>query len=128
MENFLDLVAILSLYYFESQFDIGICNISLMKQKKYFLTYNSSKDYSFSNKHLIKLIEHSNMFDGVFNFSQKDLSSQFVDKYKDILKPMQIWLPKSWFKVDHYNKPWVWEKGVISALNKLIEKRKGTIH
>ena len=49
-------------------------------------------------------------------------------KYKDILKPMQIWLPKSWFKVDLHNQFWIWEKGVINALNKLIEKRIGTIH
>ena len=49
-------------------------------------------------------------------------------RYGDILKPMQIWLPKSWFKVDLHNQFWIWEKGVINALNKLIEKRIGTIH
>jgi hypothetical protein len=49
-------------------------------------------------------------------------------RYEAILKPMQIWLPKSWFKVDLHNQFWIWEKGVINALNKLIEKRIGTIH
>ena len=45
-------------------------------------------------------------------------------KYGAILKPIQVWLPKSWFKVDYYNKPWVWEKGVIGVLNELIKKRR----
>ena len=51
-------------------------------QKKYFITYNSSKDFNLSNRHLLNLVERSNIFDGVFNYSQKDLSSEFVTNIK----------------------------------------------
>ena len=40
-----------------------------MRQKKYFVTYNSNKNYDLSNRHLIDLIKHSNLFDGVFNLN-----------------------------------------------------------
>ena len=75
-----------------------------MKQKKYFLTYNSSKDFYFSNKHLICLIEQSNIFDGVYNFSKKDLSSEFVYKYKDILN-----MPRG-------GGYWLWKVDIIGQL------------
>ena len=75
-----------------------------MKQKKYFLTYNSSKDFNFSNRHLINLIEHSNIFDGVFNYSRKDLSSEFVTKYKDILN-----MPRG-------GGYWLWKVDIIGQL------------
>ena len=75
-----------------------------MKQKKYFLTYNSSKDFYFSNKHLIHLIEQSNIFDGVYNFSKKDLSSEFVYKHKDILN-----MPRG-------GGYWLWKVDIIDQL------------
>ena len=79
-----------------------------MKQKIYFLTYNSSKDFNFSNRHLINLIEHSNIFDGVFDYSRKDLSSEFVTKYKDILN-----MPRG-------GGYWLWKVDIIrQTLNKI---------
>jgi len=79
-----------------------------MKQKKYFLTYNSSKDFNFSNKHLINLIEHSKIFDGIFNYSRKDLSSEFATKYKDILN-----MPRG-------GGYWLWKVDIIrQTLNKI---------
>ena len=77
-------------------------------QKKYFITYNSSKDYNLSNRHLLNLVERSNIFDGVFNYSQKDLSSEFVAKYKDILN-----MPRG-------GGYWLWKVDIIQqTLNKI---------
>ena len=77
-------------------------------QKKYFITYNSSKDFNLSNRHLLNLVERSNIFDGVFNYSQKDLSSEFVTKYKDILN-----MPRG-------GGYWLWKVDIIQqTLNKI---------
>lgn len=48
-------------------------------------------------------------------------------KYGNILSPMQIWLPKTWFKRGMYNDIWIWEKGLMMNLHKLIEKREGMV-
>ena len=45
-------------------------------------------------------------------------------KYGNILSPMQIWLPKTWFKRGMYNDILICEKGLMMNLHKLIEKRK----
>ena len=79
-------------------------------QKKYFLTYNSSKDFKFSNRHLLNLAERSNLFDGIFNYSPKDLSSEFVAKYRDILN-----MPRG-------GGYWLWKVDIIKqTLNKISE-------
>ena len=48
-------------------------------------------------------------------------------RYGAILKPIQVWLPKSWLRMGAYGQIWIWEKGLINTLKKLIEKRKGMI-
>lgn len=45
-------------------------------------------------------------------------------KYEDFLSPIQVWLPKTWFKKDMYGEIWIWEKGLMMNLQQLIEKRK----
>ena len=79
-------------------------------QKKYFLTYNSNKDFNFSNRHLVNLVERSNLFDGIFNYSQKDLSSEFVAKYRDILK-----MPRG-------GGYWLWKVDIIQQTLKKISE------
>jgi len=84
--------------------------MSLKMQKKYFLTYNSSKDFNLSNRHLLNLAERSNLFDGIFNYSPKDLSSGFVAKYRDILN-----MPRG-------GGYWLWKVDIIQqTLNKISE-------
>ena len=42
----------------------------------------------------------------------------------DIMYPIELWLPKSWFKFDNYDGTWhIWEKGLLMNLTKLGEKR-----
>ena len=48
------------------------------------------------------------MFDGVFNYSQKDLSCQFVDKYKDILN------------MSRGGGYWLWKVDIIGQILKKI--------
>ena len=79
-------------------------------QKKYFLTYNSSKDFNFSNRHLLNLVESSNLFDGIFNYSPKDLSSGFVAKYRDILN-----MPRG-------GGYWLWKVDIIQQTLKKISE------
>ena len=75
-----------------------------MRQKKYFVTYNSNKNYDLSNRHLINLIKHSNLFDGVFNLNPGDLSTKFTSKYKEI------------FKYKRGGGYWIWKLEIISSL------------
>ena len=53
--------------------------------KIYFLTYSSNKDFNFSKKHLLNTAKESNFFEEIFSYSLKDLSADFVTRYKDIL-------------------------------------------
>lgn len=40
-----------------------------------------------------------------------------------VMEPLELWIPKSWFKFDHEGNPWIWEKGLMINLMKLAEKR-----
>jgi hypothetical protein len=43
---------------------------------------------------------------------------------RKIMEPMEIWVPKSWIKLDYEQEPWIWEEGFLKNLKALGEKRK----
>lgn len=77
-----------------------------MQQKKFFVTYNSNKNYNLSNKHLINLVKHSNLFDEVCNLSPRDLSTNFINKYDNILQN------------ERGGGYWIWKLEIIHGLLK----------
>jgi len=62
------------------------------------------------------LVEIEDVKSGSFHYLRQ--------KYGAILYPIQIWLPKKWFRQGSYSQVWIWEKGLMTNLHKLIEKRK----
>jgi len=54
------------------------------KPKIYFITYGDS-EFFLQRKHLINLAKKSNFFDDCIEFTKKDISKDFFNKYKDIL-------------------------------------------
>jgi len=81
-----------------------------VRQKKYFITYNSSKSFKFSNNHLINLALNSNLFDDVYNFSYKDLSQDFTRKYKNVLQQ------------NRGGGYWLWKLNIIDQVFSKINK------
>ena len=58
----------------------------------------------------------------VINFNCYKLK-RYLEVYEiDIINPLEMWFPKSWFK-KRGDKFWIWEQGLISNTKKLIEKR-----
>ena len=43
---------------------------------------------------------------------------------RKVMEPMEIWVPKSWIKLDYEQEPWIWEQGFLKNLKALAEKRK----
>ena len=41
-----------------------------------------------------------------------------------VMEPMEIWIPKSWIKLDYEQEPWIWEEGFLKNLKALADKRK----
>ena len=42
---------------------------------------------------------------------------------EDVMSPVQVWVPKSWFKGADKNNGWIWREGFMKNLEKLAEKR-----
>ena len=42
---------------------------------------------------------------------------------KDVMEPIELWLPKSWLRLTGKDEIWVWRKGFMTNLEKLAEKR-----
>ena len=58
----------------------------------------------------------------VINFNC-DTLKRYLEVYElNIINPLEIWVPKSWFK-KRGSQFWIWEKGLINNIKKLIEKR-----
>jgi len=53
-------------------------------QKIYFITYGDS-NFFLQRKHLINLARKSGLFDDCIEFTKKDISKTFINKYKEIL-------------------------------------------
>jgi len=43
---------------------------------------------------------------------------------RKVMEPMEIWIPKSWIKLDYEQEPWIWEEGFLKNLKALADKRK----
>ncbi len=50
------------------------------------------------------------------------LEKVYDDYGPDVLEPVEMWIPKSWIKIDQ-GQAWVWTEGFIKNMKKLAEKR-----
>jgi len=58
----------------------------------------------------------------VNNFNSYKLK-RYLEVYEpNIINPLEMWFPKSWFK-KRGSQFWIWEKGLIMNTEKLINKR-----
>ncbi len=70
-------------------------------QRKIFITYSNSKEFTVSKDHLISLAKYSNFFDNCISYSFNDLDQNFVKKYSNI------------FKSSRGGGFWIWKLNII---------------
>lgn len=54
------------------------------------------------------------------------MENLYDDYGPDIMEPVEMWIPKSWVKIDQ-GQAWVWTEGFIKNFKKLAEKRSKAI-
>jgi hypothetical protein len=58
------------------------------------------------------------------NRIESDSAMNLLEYYSlDDMELIELWTPKSWFKLDYRGDPWVWEEGFLKNLRKLALKR-----
>ena len=58
------------------------------------------------------------------NRIESDSAMNLLEYYSlDDMELIELWTPKSWFKLDYRGDPWVWKEGFLKNLRKLALKR-----
>ena len=58
------------------------------------------------------------------SYIESRFAIDFINSYgPEVMKPIEMWIPKSWLKSHDEEHVWIWKKGLMINLEKLAKKR-----